>query len=57
MEKNPTIVNFPISFDMAEFIETKVSDKYKRLVRKYLPGGAYPMFSLVRMRARAVPDW
>jgi len=28
IEKNPTIVNFPISFDMAEFIETTVSDKY-----------------------------
>jgi len=27
-EKNPTIVNFPISFDMAEFIETSVSDQY-----------------------------
>ena len=28
VEKNPTIVNFPISFDMAEFIDTAVADKY-----------------------------
>ena len=29
VEKNPTIVNFPVSFDMAEYIDPMISDRYK----------------------------